>query len=66
MDSAWLRHCDPPRELGQGRHVNVVAGRACFEDDQSRVCAYVLNQVSSAAERLDGFLHASGVIRLRA
>ena len=61
VDSAWLRHCDPPRELGQGRHVNVVAGRACFEDDQSRVCAYVLNQVSSAAERLDGFLRASGV-----
>ena len=61
VDSAWLRHCDPPRELGQGRHVNVVAGRACFEDDQSRVCAYVHNQVSSAAERLDGFLRASGV-----
>jgi len=54
-------HCDPARELGQGRHVNVVAGRACFEDDQSRVCAYVHNQVNSAAERLDGFLRASGV-----
>ena len=61
MDLAWLRHCDPPRDHGQGRHVNVAAGRACFEDDPSRVCAYVLNQVSSAAERLDGFLRASGV-----
>ncbi len=24
VDSAWLRHCDPPRQ--QGRHVNLVAG----------------------------------------
>ena len=38
-----------------------MAGRACFEDNPSRVYAYVLNQVSSAAERLDGFLRASGV-----
>jgi hypothetical protein len=59
VDSAWLRHCDPPR--WQARHVNVVAGRACFEGGASRVYAYVHNQVSSAAARLDGFLRASGV-----
>jgi hypothetical protein len=59
VDSVWLRHCDPPR--GQARHVNVVAGRACFEGGSSRVYAYVHNQVSSAAARLDGFLRSSGV-----
>lgn len=59
VDSLWLRHCDPPPR--QARHVNVVAGRACFEGGQSRVYAYVHNQVSSAAARLDGFLRASGV-----
>jgi hypothetical protein len=37
VDSVWLRHCDPPR--GQARHVNVVAGRACFEGGPSRVYA---------------------------
>jgi hypothetical protein len=61
VDSAWLRHCDPPLVRGQGRHVNVVAGRACIEGNPSRGCASVLNQVSSAAERLDGILRASGV-----
>ena len=59
VDSAWLRHCEPPRQ--QGRHVNLVAGRACFEDGHTRVYAYVHNQVSSAAGRLHEFLAASGV-----
>ncbi len=59
MDSAWLRHCEPPRH--QGRHVNLVAGRACFEDGHTRVYAYVHDQVSSAAGRLDEFLAASSV-----
>ena len=28
VDSAWLKHCDPPRT--QGRHVNLIAGRGCW------------------------------------
>ena len=59
VDSAWLRHCDPPRR--QGRHVNLVAGRACFKGGSTRVYAYVHNQVDSAAGRLDQFLAASGI-----
>ena len=59
VDSAWLRHCEPPRH--QGRHVNLVAGRACFDDGHTRVYAYVHNQVPSAASRLDEFLAANGV-----
>ena len=59
VDSAWLKHCDPPRQ--QGRNVNLVAGRACFEDGHTRVYSYVHNQVPSAAGRLDLFLAASGV-----
>lgn len=59
VDSAWLKHCDPPRP--QGRHVNLVAGRACFQGGRTRVYAYVHNQVSSAAAWLDQFLTASGV-----
>ena len=59
VDSAWLRHCEPPRH--QGRHVNLMAERACFEDGSKRVYAYAHNQVSSAASRLDEFLAASGV-----
>ena len=59
VDSAWLRHCQPPRR--QGRHVNLVAGRACFEDGSTRVYSCVHNQVPSAAGRLDQFLTASGV-----
>ena len=59
VDSAWLRHCDPPHR--QGRHVNIVAGRATFEDGHNRVYAYVHNQVASAAARLDQFLCASGI-----
>jgi hypothetical protein len=54
LDSAWLRHCDPPPR--QGRHVNLVAGRACLNDGRTRVYAYVHNQVASAAGRLDQFL----------
>lgn len=59
VDSAWLKHCAPPRPLG--RHVNLVAGRACFEDGRTKVYSYVHNQVGSAAGRLDEFLTASGV-----
>ena len=35
VDSAWLKHCNPPRR--QMRHVNLVAGRACFQDGTSRL-----------------------------
>ena len=59
VDSAWLRHCHPPRR--QGRHVNLVAGRACLEGGETRLYAYVHNQVPSAATRLDRFLTCSGV-----
>ena len=59
VDSGWLRHCDPPRH--QGRHVNLVAGRACFEGGNTRLYAYVHNHVPSAATRLDRFLTDSGV-----
>ena len=59
VDSAWLRHCHPPRR--QGRHVNLVVGRACFEGGETRLYAYVHNQVPSAATRLDRFLTSSGV-----
>ena len=59
VDSAWLKHCDPPPR--QGRHVNLVAGRVCFQDGRSRVYAYVHNQVPSAATRLDRFLSSSGI-----
>jgi hypothetical protein len=59
VDSAWLKHCAPPRR--QGRHVNLVAGRACFEDGSTKVYSYVHNQVESAAGRLDQFLAGSGV-----
>ncbi|MES2943300.1 MAG: hypothetical protein V4772_10565 [Pseudomonadota bacterium] len=59
VDSGWLRHSDPPRH--QARHVNLVAGRACFEGGNTRLYAYVHNQVPSAATRLDRFLTESGV-----
>jgi len=59
VDSAWLKHCDPPRR--QARHVNIVAGRVCFEAGRSRVYAYVHNQIPSAAARLDQFLFSSGI-----
>jgi hypothetical protein len=58
VDSAWLRHCDPP--LRQGRHVNLVAGRAVYCDGRSRLYAYLHNQVPSAAARLDRFLTEGG------
>ena len=35
VDSAWLKHCHPYRH--QGRHVNLVAGRACFEGGNTRL-----------------------------
>jgi hypothetical protein len=38
-----------------------VAGRACFEGGDTRLYAYVHNQVPSPAARLDQFLTASGV-----
>ena len=59
VDSAWLRHCDPPDR--QGRHVNIIAGRAMLGSGESRLYAYVNNQVPSAASRLDRFLKDNGV-----
>ena len=59
VDSAWLKHCHPYAH--QGRHVNLVVGRACFASGKTRLYAYVHNQVASAATRLDHFLTASGV-----
>ena len=59
VDSAWLKHCHPYAH--QGRHVNLVVGRACFASGKTRLYAYVHNQVASAATRLDYFLTASGV-----
>ena len=59
VDSAWLKHCDPPRP--QGRHVNLIAGRAMLGSGKTRLYAYVNNQVPSAAIRLDQFLAANGV-----
>lgn len=59
VDSAWLKHCDPPDR--QGRHVNIIAGRAMLGSGTSRLYAYVNNQVPSAAMRLDRFLKENGV-----
>ena len=59
VDSAWLKHCEPPKQ--QGRHVNIVVGRAILESGKSRLYAYVNNQVASAATRLDQFLNENGV-----
>ena len=59
VDSGWLKHCDPPRR--QGRHVNLVACRACFEDGRTKAYSDVHDQVPSAASRLDQFLAVSGV-----
>ena len=59
VDSAWLRHCDSVG--GQGRHVNIVAGRATFADGPPKLYAYVHKEVTSAGARLDQFLSRNGV-----
>jgi hypothetical protein len=59
VDSAWLRHCDSVG--GQGRHVNIVAGRATFTDGPPKLYAYVHKEVTSAGARLDQFLSRNGV-----
>jgi hypothetical protein len=59
VDSAWLRCCE--KSETQGRHVNIVAGRATFDNHAPQVYAYVHKEVSSAAARLDQFLSRSGV-----
>ena len=59
VDSAWLRDCDSRR--GPGCHVNIVAGRATFTDGPPKLYAYVHREVTSAAARLDQFLHRNGV-----
>jgi hypothetical protein len=59
VDSAWLRHCDSIG--GQGRHVNIVAGRATFTDGPPKLYAYVYKEVTSAGARLDQFLSRNGV-----
>src|SRR5713226_535634 len=59
VDSAWLRHCDSVG--GQGRHVNIVAGRATFTDGTPKLYAYVHKEVPSAGARLDQFLSRNGV-----
>ena len=59
VDSAWLRHCDSVG--GQGRHVNIVVGRATFTDGIPKLYAYVHKKVTSAGARLDQFLSRNGV-----
>src|SRR5258705_13633 len=59
VDSAWLRHCDSVG--GQGRHVNIVAGRATFADGPPKLYAYVHKEVTSTGARLDQFLSRNGV-----
>jgi hypothetical protein len=59
VDSARLRHCDSVG--GQGRHVNIVAGRATFTDGPPKLYAYVHKEVTSAGARLDQFLRRNGV-----
>jgi hypothetical protein len=54
VDSAWLKHCAPPRFTG--RQVNIVAGRATLLDGKTRLHAYVGKQARCAAARLDHFL----------
>ena len=46
---------------GQGRHVNIVAGRATFTNGTPKLSAYVNKEVTSAAARLDQFLSQNGV-----
>jgi hypothetical protein len=59
VDSAWLRHCDSVG--GQGRHVNIVAGRATFTDGTPKLYAYAHKEVTPAGARLDQFLSRNGV-----
>ncbi len=59
VDSAWLRCCE--KSETQARHVNIVAGRATFDNRAPRVYAYVHKEVGSAAARLDQFLRCNGV-----
>jgi hypothetical protein len=59
VDSAWLKHCAPPRSTG--RQVNIVAGRATLRDGKTKLYAYVGKRVPCAAARLDHFLAQQGV-----
>jgi hypothetical protein len=59
VDSAWLRHCDSAGR--QGRHVNIVAGRATFADGPPKLYAYVHKEVTSAGGWLDQFLSRNDV-----
>jgi hypothetical protein len=68
VDSAWLRHRPSRQEQDEaklaqyfpskrpppnGRHVNMIAGRAVRGDGSCRVYGYVNREVTSAASRLD-------------
>jgi hypothetical protein len=61
VDSAWLKHCAPPKQKFMGRQVNIVAGRATRADGTSQVVVYVGKRVASPAARLDHFLMHQGV-----
>jgi len=61
VDSAWLKHCAPPKQKFMGRQVNIVAGRATLADGSSQLVAYVGKRVANAAARLDHFLMRQGV-----
>jgi len=76
VDSAWLRHRPSRQEQDEaklaqyfpskrpppnGRHVNIIAGRAVRGDGSCRVYGYVNREVTSAASRLDHFLSEQGV-----
>ena len=47
VDSAWLKHCAPPKQKFMGRQVNIVGGRATRADGTSQVVAYVGKRVAS-------------------
>lgn len=76
VDSAWLRHRPSRKEQDEaklwqyfpskrppstGRHVNIIAGRAVWDDGCCKVYGYVNCEVKSAATRLDHFLSEQGV-----
>ncbi|WP_194727208.1 ISKra4 family transposase [Noviherbaspirillum malthae] len=78
VDSAWLRHRPSRQEQDEarlaqyypskrvppnGRHVNIIAGRAVHEDGRCKVYGYVNREVTSAATRLDHFLSEQGAAR---